>query len=233
MNVTMRKLASFTMLLWSVPAVAHAQGAHPQVNITKYKVGGSHCQWSVNQADTTIIVKPSVPGGPNDYFQLTYDAFTLQPGEDGNPSNVQGLYGDCLVEMDIEVPAGYQLSYVRYELDGNMDIGQYDDPKNVRGEERGEIATAFYLETAGPDRKWIADGRHSFSRTGPFSGDVEVMEDIALDSEQCESKVKLSMYTTATLESDTIIDSQSRLSIDRSSGNIGQAIRLYLAKCPS
>lgn len=203
----------------------------PQVDISDYKVSGSHCRvGKMGEADTTVLVKQSVPGGKKDYFQLTFDAFILQPGHYGNDKDVQSLYGDCLVEMAIAVPTGYQISYIQYQMDGGIAIGQFGG--QTKGQESAEIATAFYLETAGPERKWLADGRHSIRRTAPFVDDVEVLESIDLESGSCDTKVQLSMYTTATLESDTVIDSLSEVSIDRSSGKFGQSIRVYLSKCP-
>lgn len=231
MNRLLGRIAPLTWLLWSFPVDARGPSDQPQVNISQYTVSGSHCRIGTEHADTSLLVLPSVPGGPKDYFQLTFDAFVLQPGEYGNAEDVQGLYGDCLVEMTVDVPAGYQISYLNYELDGEMEINQFADPKQVRGEESAEIATAFYLETI--DRKWIADGRHSIVRRGNVAADVEAKDNIALDSQHCESKVILSVYTTATLESDTIIDSQSRVSVDRSSSNFGQALKIHLSKCPS
>lgn len=212
-------------------ATAQSSTTAPLVDITGYTVSGSHCRIGKDVSDTTIMVKNSLPGGSRDYFQLTFDAFILQPGQYGNPKNVAGLYGDCLVDMQVTVPKGYQISYVRYELDGDIQIGQFADEDGRRGEESAEITTAFYLETAGPERKWLADGRHSVTRRGSVAEEVEVLEDIGLVAESCTERVNLSVYTTATLESDTIIDSESQVSVDRSSGNQGQIIRLYLSPC--
>lgn len=212
-------------------AIAQSPANAPLVDITGYTVTGSHCRIGKDAGDTTILVKNSLPGGGRDYFQLTFDAFILQPGQYGNPKNVAGLYGDCLVDMQVTVPKGYQISYLRYELDGDIQIGQFADEDGRRGEEHAEITTAFYLETAGPERKWLADGRHSLTRRGTVAEEVQAFEDIGLVAEHCAEQVNLSVYTTATLESDTIIDSESRVSVDRSSGNHGQIIRIYLTPC--
>lgn len=230
MNVFVRRLAP--LLVGTVFGTATAQSPNvPMVDITSYKVSGSHCRLGTDteKGNTTIIVKNSVPGGKRDYFQLAFDSFILQPGQYGNPKKVAGLYGDCLVDMKISLPHGYQISYLTYEMDGEMEIGQFDDPTGSRGEETAEIATAFYLETL--DRKWLADGRHSITRRGEVSEDIEALEDITLVAESCETEVNLSVYTTASLESDTIIDSESRVSVDRTSGNQGQTIRVHLTPC--
>lgn len=232
MNVYVRRLA--TLLFSAFFGTATAQSpTMPMVDITGYKVSGSHCRLGTakDEGNTSIIVKNSVPGGKKDYFQLAFDNFILQPGQYGNPKNVAGLYGDCLVDMTISLSHGYQISYLTYEIDGEMEIGQFDDKTGVRGEETAEIATAFYLETTGPERKWLADGRHSISRRGKVSEAIASMENISLVAESCETEVNLSVYTTASLESDTIVDSESRVSVDRSSGNQGQVIRVYLSPC--
>lgn len=231
MNVFVKGAAPLLAALGFGSALAQSPSL-PMVDITSQSVSGSHCElYSKGKGDTTVLVKASVPGGKRDYFQLTFDAFILQPGEYGNPKNVAGLYGDCLVDMNITVPEGYQISYLRYEIDGEIEIGQFADTDASRGEETAEITTAFYLETAGPNRKWLANGRHSIVRRGNVSGGVAAREDIGLVADSCETKVNLSVYTTATLESDTIIDKESRVSIDRSSGNFGQSIRVYLTPC--
>lgn len=228
-----------TICASTIPAHAESMLVQntPQVDITQHIMTGSHCRLGVkdqpNSGNALVLIGPSYPGGTRDYFQMTFDEFILKPNAYGNDKTTDAMYGDCLVEMDVDVPEGYQISYIRYQIDGSMALEQFPEGAPNTGSETGEIATAFYLESGEEEGAWIADGRHSIRRSGDFADDVEAMEDIALDSDRCDRKVKLTVYTTTSLESTALIHADSYVSVDRSSGNFGQTIRIYLKRCGS
>lgn len=242
MNTRIPAILPLLIAICAISTHVHADGMliknTPQVDITQHIMTGSHCRLGVKDnpksGNALVLIGPSFPGGTRDYFQMTFDEFILKPNAYGNDQHTDAMYGDCLVEMDVDVPEGYQISYIRYQIDGSMALEQFpeDTTPNV-GAETGEIATSFYLESAEEEGAWIADGRHSIRRSGDFADDVEAIEDIALDSDRCDRKVKLTVYTTTSLESTAQIHSDSYVSVDRSSGNFGQTIRIYLKRCGS
>lgn len=203
----------------------------PQIDITGYFVGGSHCQLEGKESNADLSITSTYPEGPRDNFQLTFDSFALQPGHYGNPKNASAIYGHCLVELDIDIPKGYRISYLRYDVYGSLDIGLGGEKLIKRRIEQAEVQTMLRLESRAANPEMIAASTHSLNWSENVAEDFVLSTGLQSTWQGCTSKARLSILTSASLSSRSILDPESWISVETSDGQTGESIYVRLSPC--
>lgn len=203
----------------------------PQIDITGYFAHGSHCQLEGKGSNAKLNATSTYLGGPRDNFELMFDKFILQSGHYGNPKNSSSLYGDCLVELDIDIPKGYRISYLSYDIYGGLGLGRGKKELIKRRDERAEVQTTLRLETRDPAPELIAGSTHSLSWSEDVLEDFRLTTAVHSYWQGCTTKARLVLITTTSLSSRSSLRPDSWISVDSSDGKTGESIYVHLSPC--
>lgn len=114
-----KSILASALLAMAVSAPAFSEAAEPKVNnvvsFSDATINGSGCPVGT----ATIIITNSLPQGPIDYAQMTFDQFTL------DQTNLQAnnrAAKNCKMELEFKVPAGYTLGKINMQADGYTDL---------------------------------------------------------------------------------------------------------------
>ncbi len=168
-------LASFTAWL-STPALAAT------LSIQSAKANGSACP----PGSTTITTIDSDYDGSTDLIQVTFSEFFVErPGR---------TVKNCLLELLVNVPRGYQFSVFRVNNKGFVDIHNLHN---------GRIDTQYEFPFVG---RWTAPVLFN----GPYSGEFEYYADFPASSwSPCNVRVPLNLNTRASITRKTGVLNES------------------------
>lgn len=207
----MKFFGMFTMLtLMGLSSSLMAQGPNPQdVEIRDINVNGSGCPIGTASA----IVTNSRPGGPADYFQITYDEFIVEKG----PYAEERSRKFCNISLDIKFPQGWSFTMLSTEVDGYVEIG--------RGA-RGELKTQYSFPQLTNRKKAIKRFKSG------FEGDYSEGEDTAIFTSiqaPCGRTIPLNIKTTLKITGSR--RNYSTMTTDIQSGVLTQLFGLKWKRC--
>lgn len=206
------QLTISTCLVAAAP-LALADAPHPgEVEIKDVTVNGSGCPLGT----ATVILTNSKPGGPADYFQVTYDEFIVERGDDLAPRDSRKF---CNLALDVKFPQGWAFTIFKMEMDGYAEIG--------RGA-KGEVKTEYFFPHVSRKK------RHRKRVKGPFEGDYKQMDDIGVFSSitsRCGVTIPLNLKTTLKLSGSR--RNYSTMTVDVQSGLFIQKFGIRWKRCRS
>lgn len=191
--------------LMASPAGWADEGA-PQVRVRDVRATGTGCPSGTSRAALTEDGKT---------FALLIDEFSARAGSD-LPIGRR----NCLIEVDLEIPAGWSYALITADYRGFAELTNY--------------ATASQRVVYSFDRNWSAnDGRgFAFKATpfaGPFSGEYLVHDEIALESaprSPCSSGRVVTLYLntllTARVDSRRAAQASALIALDSVDGRVAQ-----------
>lgn len=199
-----------TLSLFGMTSLANAQAPHPsEVEIKNIRVNGSGCP----AGTATALVTNSNPGGPADYFQVTYDEFIVEKG----PDAYESFRKFCNIAVDIKYPQGWSFSLFNMEMDGYVDIG-----KGAVGELKTSYRFPFVTGTKTFRKKF----------KGPFEGDYSEGQDLGIFTairSKCGRTIPLNIKTTLWIKGSR--KNNSMMTVDIQSGVITQLFGLKWKRC--
>lgn len=200
-------------LLFALSPIALADAPGPgEVEIKDVTVNGSGCPIGT----ASVLVTNSRPGGPADYFQVTYDNFIVERGDDLAPKDSRKF---CNLALDVKFPQGWAFTIFKMEMDGYAEI--------ARGA-RGEVKTEYFFPHVSRKK------RHRKRVKGPFEGDYTQMDDIGIFSSitsRCGVTIPLNLKTTMKLSGSR--KRYSTMTVDVQSGLFVQKFGLRWKRCDS
>lgn len=202
---------SLCLFAFSSLALADAPGPG-EVEIKDVTVNGSGCPIGT----ASVLVTNSRPGGPADYFQVTYDNFIVERGDELAPKDSRKF---CNLALDVKFPQGWAFTIFKMEMDGYAEI--------ARGA-RGEVKTEYFFPHVSRKK------RHRKRVKGPFEGDYTQMDDIGIFSSitsRCGVTIPLNLKTTMKLSGSR--RRYSTMTVDVQSGLFVQKFGLRWKRCDS
>lgn len=197
------------LLLAGFAGFGYGQDEPKIAEIVKLTVNGSGC----DETNTEVIVTNSRPNGPIDYFQVTYDDFSVKRGPDENGKSRKFCNSAVLIKFD----GGWQYSVLSVETDGYASIA--------------EGATGIFQSLVE-----FRNGGESQSKLYKFPGPVD--KDYKIEKkEQIFTKVWSSCKENIPINLKTVIAirgtraEESVLTVDRQSGLLKQIWAIKWKKC--
>lgn len=178
----------------------------PQVRVRGVRAAGTGCPSGTSRAALTENGRT---------FALLIDEFSARAGSDWPIER-----RNCVVEVDLEIPAGWSYSVIAADYRGFAELTAY--------------ATASQRVVYSFDRNWSAnDGRgFAFKATplaGPYSGEYLVHDEIALESaprSPCSrgrvATLYLNTLLTARVDSRRTAQASAMIALDSVDGRIAQ-----------
>lgn len=195
----------------TMTTAASAQAPHPdEVEIKDVTVNGSGCPIGT----ATVLLTNSKPNGPADYFQVTYDNFIVERGDDLAPKDSRKF---CNLALDVKFPQGWAFTIFKMEMDGYAEI--------AKGA-RGEVKTEYFFPHVSRKK------RHRKKVRGPFEGDYNQMDEIGVFSSitsRCGVTIPLNLKTTMRLSGSR--KKYSTMTVDVQSGLFVQKFGIRWKRC--
>lgn len=204
-------LPTLSLCLMTFSSLALANGPGPgEVEIKDVTVNGSGCPIGT----ASVLVTNSRPNGPADYFQVTYDNFIVERGDELAPKDSRKF---CNLALDVKFPQGWAFTIFKMEMDGYAEV--------ARGA-RGEVKTEYFFPHVSRKK------RHRKRVKGPFEGDYSQMDDIGIFSSitsRCGVTIPLNLKTTMKLSGSR--RNYSTMTVDVQSGLFVQKFGLRWKRC--
>lgn len=202
---------TLSLCLFAFSSLGFADAPGPgEVEIKDVTVNGSGCPIGT----ASVLVTNSRPGGPADYFQVTYDNFIVERGDELAPKDSRKF---CNLALDVKFPQGWAFTIFKMEMDGYAEI--------ARGA-RGEVKTEYFFPHVSRKK------RHRKRVKGPFEGDYAQMDDIGIFSSitsRCGVTIPLNLKTTMKLSGSR--KRYSTMTVDVQSGLFVQKFGLRWKRC--
>lgn len=191
------------LLLTSLLGLAFASSAFAQgpnrddVKIRDVIVNGSGCPTGT----ATVLATPSTPGGPVDYFQVTYDEFIA--GTDRDNGQKQRVF--CNIAIDLQFPQGWSYSILETETDVWAEL--------VRG--HWARASLQYQFRNVPGRGSV----RTRQQRGPWSDQVQFKDKFGqVVWSPCNKTIPVNLKTTIQVGGRSRSGDHSEMGVDQQSG---------------
>lgn len=211
MNFRQLAKAGLVAALTLITSTSFAQ--YPRgFDITSFKVGGSGCP----KNSVEPILTNSRPGGPNDYFQVTFDNFQASAGYDKDGDKIPSSEGrkTCNMTIKAEADQKFQMAFETVEVSAYRSIS----PKG-----NGKLFTNYQFPFVGGKKR-------TFKFKKGSEGDINIRENISRIYSECDDEI-LFNTNLGLIVRDKSKDEKSQITVDVASGLVKYGYRLVFRLC--